>query len=439
MTTYGNSRISVEVTGGGIGALNLDAEQKLVIFAPGDPNSGTAQTNDPTRVSGSRELESAFGSDTELEEAMRRAAGNGVPYSLMYGVMPAKQSVSGETISGGSGTLGNGPIIEDAAEITVTNTTTSTEQTVVFRYESPPDTSSLADDEVAIDPHDVEFEAGDSDDYEIDYKYYDWESAFDSATGVIQEQESGTWWIESEAESVVNDADAAVTPLRENQWKMVRVGGAAEPNATADDGTAQIAVSDYTDNLDSDSLFVFAPTREANTDFTAGGAIGGVLASAGLSDTLITETLTGVGDLVQTLNVPDQITLDEDNGVIPISDVGAPSIESNTSTSTETDWNRTYFARQLADHLILGANAIGNATRGRINNDNTTRLVENRLGDEIIDLIDQGLLEPNSDDETNWFVSATEDENDNQEINVEFGFTPEGVVKTLTYSTTINT
>lgn len=438
MTTYGNSRVSVEVTGGGIGALNLDTVQKLVIFAAGDPSNGSAQTNDPTRVSGPGELEGTFGADTDIVEQMRRAAGNGVGYSVMYGVMPAKQSVTGETISGGSGTLSNGPIIEDAAEITVTNTTTSTEQTVVFKYGSPPDTSSLGTDEVAINPHDVDFESGDSDDYEIDYKYYDWQSAFDAATGVIEEQESGQWWVEAEAESVVADAIATATPLRESQWKMVRVGGAAQPNATADDGTAEIDVGSYDDNLDDDSLFAFGPVREADTEYTAGGAIAGVLASRSLRDTLIGETLTGVGDLVQALNVPDQEDL-EGKGVIPISDAGAPSIESNLSTSTATDWTRSFFARQLADHLILAARAIGQATRGRINNENTTRLIENRLGDEIIDLIDDGLLEPNTDDETNWFVTANEDPNNNRKINVSFGFSPEGVVDTLEFSATINT
>lgn len=436
MTIYGNSRVSVEVTGGGIGALNLDTVQKLVIFAAGDPSNGSAQTNDPTRVGGPGELESTFGADTDIVEAMRRAAANGVAYSVMYAVMPAMQSVSGETIAGGSGTLGNSPIIEDTAEITVTNTTTATDQTVVFEYGSPPATGSLGTDEVAVNPHTGELESGDSDDYEIDYKYYQWADAFDAATGVIEEQESGQWWVEAEAESVVSDAISTATPLRESQWKMVRVGGAAQPNATADDGTAEIDVGSYDDNLDDDSLFAFGPVREADTEYTAGGAIAGVLASRSLRDTLIGETLTGVGDLVQGLNVPDQEDL-EGKGVIPISDAGAPSIESNLSTSTATDWTRSFFARQLADHLILAARAIGKATRGRINNDNTTRLIENRLGDEIIDLIDDGLLEPNTDDETNWFVTANEDPNNNRKIKVSFGFSPEGVVDTVTFDATI--
>jgi len=438
MTTYGNpSRVSVDVEGGGIGALNLDSVQKVVLFGAGDPNAGSASTNNPTQVSGPGELASTFGADTDLVELFRGAAANGVSYDVLYGVMPAKQSVTGEAIAGGSGTLGNTPIIEDVAEITVTNTTAGQDETPVFRYESPPQTGTLANDEVAINPFSGEVEAGDADDYDVDYKNYDFQSAFDSATGVIQEQEAGLWWVESEAESVVSSAIGTATPLRENQWKMVRVGGPAQPNATQTDGDAEIDVGTYADNLDDDALFAFGPVREETSAYTIGGAIAGVLGSADIDDSILGVSLTDAGDLVQTLTVPDQEDL-EDVGVIPISDAGAPSIESNLSTSTASGWTRSYFARQLADRLILAARAIGRATRGDINNDNTERIVENRLGDEIVDLVGQGLLEPNAESDTNWFVNANEDPNNPRELDVSFGFTPEGVVDTVRFNATVN-
>jgi len=439
MTTYGNpSRISVDVEGGGIGALNLDTAQKVVLFGAGDPSSGSAQTNDPTEVSGPGELESTFGADTDIVELFRGAAANGVAYSMLYGVMPAMQSVSAEAIAGGSGTLGNTPIIEDAAEVTVQNTTAGQEATPVWRYESPPETGILADDEVAINPFSGELEAGDSDDYEIDYKYYDWQSAFDAATGVIQEQEEGLWYVRSEAESVVSDAIATAIPLRQNQWKMVRVAGDAEPNATATDGTAEIDVDAYDDALDNDALFGFGPVRQAESASPVSGAIAGVLGSVDVDESILGESLTGVGDLAQTLNVPDQEAL-EDEGIIPISNAGAPSIEGNLSTSTESGWTRSYFARRLADRLILAARAIARATRGDINNDSTTRLVESRLGDEIVDLVDDGVLEPNTSDKRAWFVTAVEDPDNQRKLNVSFGFTLEGIVDTLEFSATINT
>lgn len=439
MTTYGNpSRISVDVEGGGIGALNLDTAQKVVLFGAGDPGSGSAQTNDPTQVSGPGELESTFGADTDLAELFRGAAANGVGYSLLYGVMPAKQSVSAEAIAGGSGTLGNAPIIEDAAEITVQNTTAGQEATPVWRYESPPQTGDLADDEVAVNPFTGEVEAGDADDYEVDYKYYDWQSAFDAASGVIQEQEEGLWYVRSEAEAIISDAIATAVPLRENEWKMVRVAGDAQPNATAEDGTASIDVDAYSDNLDNDALFVTGPVRQANSSHPVSGEIAGVFGGVGTDDSVIGQTLTGVGELTQTLPVPDQEALEEE-GVIPLSNAGAVSIEGNLSTSTATGWTRSYFARRLADRLILAARAIGRATRGDIANDSTTRLIESRLGDEIVDLVGDGVLAPNSRTETNWFVNAVEDEGNPRKLNVSFGFTPEGIVDTIEFSATINT
>jgi hypothetical protein len=352
------------VIGGGIGALNLDAQQKLVIYAPGDPANGTASINDPTQVSGPGELADTFGGeDTEIVQAIRQAAGNGVSFDVIFGIMP---------------------------------------------------------EETGTDP-DV----------------YDWQSAFDAGTDVIAEQETGQWWVESQKESVVSDAIATVTPLRQNQFKMVRVGAPAEPNTTDANGNDIYDAGAYSDNLDDSALFVFAPLQQINEPVTGGGAVAGVLASRTLRSTLIGETLNGVGDLNQQLSVPEQETL-ESKGVIPISDAGAPTIESNLSTSSATDFTRSYFVRQLADRLILAARAIGQATRGRIANDNTTRLIENRLEDEIIALVDDGLLEPNGD-ETNFFVQASEDPNNNRKINVSFGFSPEGVVDTLEFDATINT
>lgn len=435
MTTYGNSnRISVTVEGGGIGSVTSDSEQQVVLFAAGDPTSGSVQTNDPTQVSGPGQLESTFGADTEMVEAFRGAAANGVAYANLYGVVPSTQSVTGEQIAGGSGTLGNTPIIEDAATITVTNATAGQEETPVWQYGTP-DASSLAADEVAINPFTGEVAAGDADDYEIDYKYHDWQSAFDAATGVIQEQEEGLWYVCSEAESVVSDARATADPLRTSQWKMVRVAGDAQPNATADDGAAQIDAGTYSDTLDADALFVTGPVR---TDTGAvSGAVAGVLGGASITDPVLGDALTGVDALTQTLTVPEQEDL-EDAGVIPLANSGAVTLESNVSTSTESDWQRTYFSRRLADRLLLTARAVARAVRGRLNNDNTETITEERVADEIVDLVDQGVLEPDTEAEQNWFVDVSEDATNARKLNVAFGFTPVGVVDTVEINQTVN-
>ena len=436
MTQYGNSRISVTTESGAIGALNLNATEKLVIFARGDPANGTVSVNDPTRVNGPGELAETFGDGSRIADAMRDAAGNGQSFNAMYGVVPETISVTAEGVSGGSGTLGNAPIIEDKSDVSVQNTTTSSSAGVVFRYESTPDPSSLDDDEVAINPDTGEVESGDSDDYEVDYKYHDWQAAFDAATDVIQPQEAGQWAVISDSESVVSDAVTTANPLRTNQFKMVRVAGGAEPNATTDDGDPKIDVGGYSDNIDDGATYLFGPVREAGETTTALGAIGGTMASAALGESILGQSLNGVSDLAQQMSVPTQEDL-EDAQVIPVSDFGSPAIEGNDSTST-AGRRQTYFTRRLADRLILAARAIARAVRGRVGNPDTASLVENRLEDEIVELVRDGLLEPNTGNETKYFVSASADDNDPNKLNVSFAFTPEGVVDTVEFTATIN-
>ncbi|SEO71554.1 hypothetical protein SAMN05216388_101786 [Halorientalis persicus] len=439
MAIYGNtSRVSVDVSGGAITAVNIGDQDKLVIFARGDPNSGTAQTNDPTQVSGPQAAAAAFGEDTALTEAIRDAAANGVGYASIWGVMPATQSATGEAIAGGSGTLGNTPIIEDVAEITATNTTDGVEADVAFRYNDPVAEPS-SEQTVHINPFEGIVEAGDSDEYEIDYKWLDWQSAFDAATGVIQEQEHGEWRVHSEAESVVADAISTVRPLRESEWKMIRVSAAAQPNtnSSATPPEAHFDATGYTDGLDNDALFLTAPERRPGSDSLVGGAVAGQMAGTSIDEPILGNALTGVTDLTQTLTVPEQTDL-ANSGVIPISASGSPALEDNVSTSTETDWTRDFFTARLRDQLVLTARAIGRAARGRLNNDTVETLVQERLADELIDLIEDGVLEPNTDDETRWYTNAEQDATNPKKLDISFGFSPVGVVGTVDVDMTIN-
>lgn len=436
MTIYGNtSRVSVDVTGGTISAVGGATEQKVVVFARGDPSSGSAQVNDPTQVSGPGGLDSTFGSGTDIVEQMTNVNANGVDFDMIWGVMPSTTAVTAEAVTGGSGTLGNAPIIEDAAEITVTNTTASQEETPVFKYGSPPSTSGLANDEVAINPNTGEFEAGDTDDYEVDYKYLDWQSAFDSATGVVEEQEVGHWSVKSEAESVIDSAKTTVEPLRQNEWKMITVGGLVQPNDTASDGVPSIDPAAYSDNLDSDALFITGPTR-ANSESVV-GCVSGVMGGNALTDPIIGEDLDGIDSLDQTLTVPEQEDLEGEN-VIPLSNSGDVTIEGNLSTSTASDWLRTYFSRRIADYMLLAARAIAKTARGQLNSDNTESIVEQRLNDEIFELIDDNVLKSNTEAEQRWYVNVDQDDSNQRELEIDFGFTPTGVVDIVTVEQTIN-
>lgn len=444
MTEFGNSRISVVTEGGGIGALNLNATEKLLIFGRGDTTNGTVSANDPTRVAGSGELDATFGDGARITEALRDAAGNGQSFDVLFGVVPEQVAIVDQSITGGSGVLLDDAgaevgVIEDTDLISVENTTAGAAESVVFRYEEPIDTTGLGTDEVAINPDTGDFAAGDSDDYTVDYEYLEWQDAFNSATGVIEPQEAGQWTVLSDSERIISDAVTSVVPLRQNQFKMVRVAGGAEANATSTAGDPEIDPGNYTDNITSESTFLFGPIREDRTQLrTALGAIGGTMASVPIGESILAESLNGVGDLVQQMPVPVQENL-EDSDVISVSDFGSPTIEGNQSTS-DAGRRQTFFTRRLADRLILGARAIARATRGQVGNPDTARQVENRLEDEIVDLVDQGLLEPNTgDDGAKFFVSATADPNDPKKLLVDFGFTPEGIIDTVEFTATVNT
>lgn len=453
MTVYGNtSRVSVETVGGGIAAVTGGDEQKAVMFARGDPNNGSASANEPTRVSGPGNLGPTFGADTPIVEYMQDVAGNGIGYSQLWGVMPEQTQTQDEDITdggdaadhtGGSKINGGDPIVEDKDLITVEDGS-STEMAVEFRYETNTDSTSNdftqlspSEDTLFINRNTGEWVADAADNYTITYESLDWSAAFDAAVDVVQEQERGVWLLGSEAESVVSTANAKKSPLRNKQWKMVNVLGVAEPNATGDDDGAQIDVTSYDDGIDDEATFLFGPARKAGGTTTAIGAVGGVAASNAIDDPIIGEALSGVTDLEQTLNVADQESL-ESVQVAPLSNAGSPSIEGNLSTDTSSSWLVTWFSRNLADFLILAARAVAQATRGSLNNDMTETIVEQQVTDEIEELIDDGVLRPNTESEERWYVAADQDPTNNRELDVDIGFTPTGVVDVVDVTQTIN-
>ena len=407
MTIYGNtSRVSVDVSGGGIAGVSGGGLDKVVIFARGNPSQGSGEPNEPISVSGPGQLEAQFGSETPIVEYFRQASGNGVGYSQIWGVMPSEESVTDEDVTGGGegadhtngSEIANAPLIEDESLITFEDDT-GTELTIEFRYETNKDSTnsdftglSPDTDTVFINPRTGEWVADAADNYTISYSYNDWQSAFDSATGVIEEQEVGEWLVGVDSESVVNDAITTANPLRTAEWKMVRVFGLARPNLTSEQNTGHINVGDYTDSLDSESAFVFGPTRLEDQTLTVGGAITGLAAGNSIDEPILGDALSGVGSLDQTLNVPDQESLEESQ-VIPLSNRGAPMIEGNGSTSTDTSWLKTFFSVRVADRLVLAARAVAKATRGQLNSDATETNVEQQLSDEIEDLIGENVLQ----------------------------------------------
>lgn len=436
-TTYGSlPGVEITVRGVAITGIVVGREQKLVAFGNGDTNNGTASANSPEKVLSKTEARDKFGSDTELAQGLEQSIQNGAnaQEGFLYGVAPSEVSVTAESASQ-SGTLANAPIVEDTGEITFTDTTDG-DLTVEFRYESSLSTPSDADT-VFINPHtgDYQADASAAGSYEVDYTHLEWSKAFDSADGVLNEKESGIYVALSDTESVASDLSSKVNNLRDPDFKLVRGIAGAQPNATADgsedslaDGDAKIDVNNYSNNIDNDSMFLIGGARRENASDTLLGAVAGLFAGNELINPVYKDQLKGVAP-DQRLIKADRDSLRDNHQVIAISKEGSTNLHANTSTSTESDWQRDFHRRRIVDQVILIAKEVGDGIEGDLNSDDVRAAAEGAISGEIENLISDGVLEGNTSDTTNWFVNITEPSSDEAAVNL--GIKPQGIIKNV--------
>jgi|APHM01.1.fsa_nt_gi hypothetical protein len=435
-TTFGSTPgVEVTVRGNSIVGVEIGREQKLVIFGRADLASGVATANDPTQVVSQTAADDLFGDGSELANALRDALGNGANPQFLFGVAVETRAVSGEAVSSGSGTLADAPVVEDASSINVQNVTAGQSQDVVFRYGSPPDPSPLGVDEIALNPLSGEFEAGDSDDYSIDYDFLDFGAAFDAADDVLLERETGVYVALSESESVASTLSSKVTALRDPAFKMVRGVSGAEPTTTAADGDPEIETASYTDALDNDALFLIGNARQEGTTETLLGAAGGKFGGNDLTNPVFNGELTNVST-TQRLTAADRGNLRQE-AVIPIRSEGRVELSGNLSTSTETDFERDFFTRRVVDQAILIVKQVGEGIIGRRNTATVRDLAAEEAQGALEQLADDGLIEPNRPDETNLAVTASEV--DSTTVGLTATISPVGVAKSVDATIEVDT
>ena len=448
--SYGTTPgVSIDVEGGTIAGVELGEEELLVVFARGDPGSGDAQVNSPTRVTSTEAAETEFGEGTRLAEILKDAIYNGANARAGYvhGVMPATQSVTGEAIAGGSDSLGNAPIIEDVDELTVQNTTDGQAADVEFRYDSPP-TAPADDNTVHINPFSGEVEAGDADDYEVDYKYLDWESAIQSASTVPSEGESAVFAVDSVAETVASTLFGEKTTLRDPDYKMVKAFAGGQPNAnTSETPPDPMYDTDaYDDTLDSFAGFVVAPARQDDSTTTLLGAVAGVAAGNPLDDPILTTNLSDVtierGENDEALLTKAERDALRESQVMPIRASGGIEIDGEVSTDTGESWETTYQAVRTIDRAILGVRQIGRAFRGQLDVDAPDFDTEEIAAQEALgfleDLVDDRLLQPNTEDEPDRLYVRPAGGGPGT-IALDVGVTPTYAVDTFETTITVNT
>jgi hypothetical protein len=402
--------IQIDVEGNRVGDITVGTSETLVVFARGDPTSGTATTNSPEPVGTLEDADQQFGEGTPLADLLRDAIVNGADAigGNVFGVMPEEQAVSGEAVNGGSGTLANAPIHEDLSTISVQNTTDATAADVEFRYDSPL-TAPSAGNTIHLNPYTGEVEAGDTDDYAANYEFYQWADAFAAADRVVPEGESGVWAIDHEAESVVLDAQAEATVLREQEFRMIKVLGGAQPNSnTAEDPpTPAYDAQAYTDSVDEFATFLAAPARQDDSRRSILGGLGGLAAGLPLTTPLLTQGIddvsieTGV-DRGALLAQPERSLLAGEQ-VLTVDARSGNEVTRTPSTDTELNFETTFQSVRVADRAVLGVREVAKAFRGRLDVDapevGTEELAAQAALQFLEGLVDERLLQPNTDEE----------------------------------------
>ncbi len=481
VTQYGSfPGVQVEVAGGGITAVAIGEEEKLVLFgeasyqddgtitSDGDEDaleSGlTGTLENPEQIDARRQADANFGSESELADAMRDALANGANIAFLYGVAPRRYNVVDEVQSTQSGSLSNNTVWEEdvsdesnISALEVTDSGSGTVDNVRYTYESAPTAPTTAET-VVVNPLTGEYaaDAAPDGDYNFSYKYLDWNSAFTAkaVSNVVNEDETAVFNAISDSDNVSSQLDSAVDSLRRN-YQLVNGMSGAEPNTNdevldASDNylrsDARFDTSAFTQNsVDSDYYFKLAPVRSENSSETVLGAVGGLFAGNSLNDPIYNDQLIDVGTLEQQFTKDDAENMRLEN-VIPIRQAGTVRVKDNKSTSTADDpskedpgWERDFWRRRIADRVILISKTIGDTILGRINDQQTRDAAARLIRAELRELVDDRLLRANAGGESNWYVDVYSVSGNSNEVKIDIGFTPYGIVKRIDVSLTINT
>lgn len=441
--------VQVNVEGGRVGDITLGSEYYAVAFALGDASSGSANVNSPTQITSTNELESTFGADTPIVGLIRELIFNGANSAggYVYGVMPETIAVTGETATGTqSFTLGNSPIIEDAAEVTVTDTVNSIDLDVEFRYAESLSTPTT-DDTAFVNPYTGDVETDSSTDYEVSYKYADWSSAFDAADKVVGEGEKGVWAVGSAAESVASTVFGKVDSLRDPDYRMILPFVGATPNANTSETPPDpmYDANSYSDNLSSVPGFAVVPARQNDSTRTTIGAAAGLAAGNARDDPILTDSLSDItvetGKDDEAIFTKSERNKLEDNNLVVLKAGDGITVDRTPSTDEDEVWNTTFQSVRTVDQAVLGTREVLKAYRGRLDIDSpdfdTEAIAAQTVLDFLEDLRDERILQPNTEDEPNRLFARPADAGSGK-IGVEIGVTPVYAVETSTATITVN-
>jgi len=369
-------------------------------------SEGNANADEVYRISRASRASSLFGPSDKsmLTHALHGALTEGA--SVVYAVAATEQDVSGEDLSGASGTghtLANAPVVENAEDVTFTINST-TKDTVLY-YDGDPSNASPGSDEVYLNPQTGKFEAdeslGNTGD-EADYSYADYTDTFDQIdTATILD---GDTYLRSVADfiAVVDENNGPVTDAKDKSesmeqegWFNIAVGGAGEPYIV-DKETNTDDTASYSNPFDTSRAQLVYPTRDSD-DNTIIGEYVGVRAQLGIDEIPMFSRFSSVTSLHTTLSRSEQENLV--NAYVNPLEPRRASVRIVDDLTTVSDSNaegaawRRGFARLVTDYVTERADERAEPFVGDFNERSVLNALRGNVSSDLKDLYESGQIE----------------------------------------------
>lgn len=329
-------------------SVNVSSPGDVALVGEADTANNEANDNTVYRVTTPIRARQLFGTGTPLAENIVHALGNGA--FPVYAAAAQENNISDEDVSGiggTSGTLANGPVLEDqgAAVFTVDGTAFDTILTL-----DDPETKSPGSQEVYLNPVTAEFELGQapSTSADVEYTYLDYAATVEE---VKSEYGNVVDFIASTTENatVVGQIETAVDDMV--QQKEFAIGVAGAMSYLPVDGDDEPDTSLYNNPHDTSRLQIIYPARNEDGDSIIGSYLG-LRGAIGLQASAMQKRLRDQTSLADTLTRQEKIDLDAEN-VVVLSNEAAGALVENDPTCVAADNDEEAEMRDGLSRMIV--------------------------------------------------------------------------------------
>lgn len=364
---YGQNQLPgdvVTVRQGSTISISLGFDSTVGFIGNMDTANGTATPGSVVNVADTVEAEDKFGTDSELHRSIELAYLNGVGDVYAVGVSETNttESFGTSTSNVSTGTLSNVPVIDPQVarehSITVTETQSGVDWSIIYKYGEPPSTPAETET-IALNTVTGEWTASSSGVFDFTYDYGDYSTPIPK----LLDKNLRYACLLSESEGLVNDMLTEVNSHAQQFDFMRMVAG----------GMPETMPANYSDAIDDQRAVIVEPAR-AFTDSTQSemvrttAAVVGHLASRPLSESSTGEVHGQIDGLVE-LNT--KYTNGEaadfiDKQVMPVIRGTNIHIPRDVTTSSTQKFSRVY-AVEIVDEVALTHHLIAEQFIGSFN------------------------------------------------------------------------